>query len=139
MDLAAEMYAFEASAGNTYPGVAQVLIIRRKTGERILIGDDIQVEVVVFDSVEVSLRIVAPFHLRRRLSSATEWTPEEEIDLPADQTDVPADQDVVTLRHRDRIEIGSDLTVILIRIGPNNVALGIEAPLDRSVRREELG
>jgi carbon storage regulator len=45
---------------------------------------------------------------------------------------------VLSRKPGERILIGSDITVTIVRIGPNNVRLGIEAPRDMNIVREEL-
>ena len=45
---------------------------------------------------------------------------------------------VLSRKIGERICIGPDITVTLVRIGPNSVRLGIEAPRDVNVVREEL-
>ena len=34
--------------------------------------------------------------------------------------------------------IGDEVTITIVRIGPNNVRIGIEAPRTMNIRREEL-
>ncbi len=38
----------------------------------------------------------------------------------------------------ERILIGDDVVITVVRIGPNNVRVGIEAPREMSIVREEL-
>jgi carbon storage regulator len=38
----------------------------------------------------------------------------------------------------EKILIGENVTVTIVRIGPNTVRLGIEAPRDMNIVREEL-
>ena len=38
----------------------------------------------------------------------------------------------------ESIRIGSDVTVTIVRIGPNTVRVGIEAPRDVKIVRQEL-
>jgi len=45
---------------------------------------------------------------------------------------------VLSRKPNDRILIGDDIVVKVIRIGPNNVRLGIDAPTDVKIFREEL-
>jgi carbon storage regulator len=45
---------------------------------------------------------------------------------------------VLSRKPGERILIGSDITVTIVRIGPNNVRLGIEAPREMNIVREEL-
>ena len=45
---------------------------------------------------------------------------------------------VLSRKSGERILIGDDVTVTIVRIGPNNVRLGIEAPRDMNIVREEL-
>ncbi|MEX2287839.1 MAG: carbon storage regulator [Planctomycetaceae bacterium] len=45
---------------------------------------------------------------------------------------------VLSRKPGERILIGDDVTVTIVRIGPNNVRLGIEAPRQLNIVREEL-
>jgi len=45
---------------------------------------------------------------------------------------------VLSRKSGERILIGENVTVTIVRIGPNNVRLGIEAPRNMNIVREEL-
>ena len=45
---------------------------------------------------------------------------------------------VLSRRPGERILIGDNVAVTVIRIGPNTVRLGIDAPQDMNIVREEL-
>lgn len=45
---------------------------------------------------------------------------------------------VLSRKPGERIMIGDDVTVTIVRIGPNTVRVGIEAPRDMNIVREEL-
>ena len=45
---------------------------------------------------------------------------------------------VLSRKSGDRIRIGDEVVVTVVRVGPNNVRLGIEAPRTVNVVREEL-
>ena len=45
---------------------------------------------------------------------------------------------VLSRKPGERILIGDDIVVTIVRIGPNNVRVGIEAPRDLNIVREEL-
>lgn len=45
---------------------------------------------------------------------------------------------VLSRKPGERILIGNDITITVVRIGPNTVRLGIEAPRDMNIVREEL-
>lgn len=45
---------------------------------------------------------------------------------------------VLSRKPGERILIGDDITLTIVRIGPNNVRIGIEAPRDTNIVREEL-
>jgi carbon storage regulator len=45
---------------------------------------------------------------------------------------------VLSRKSGERILIGDNVTVTVVRIGPNNVRLGIEAPRELNIVREEL-
>jgi len=45
---------------------------------------------------------------------------------------------VLSRKSGERIRIGDEVAITVVRIGPNTVRLGIEAPRDLSILREEL-
>jgi len=45
---------------------------------------------------------------------------------------------VLSRKPGERILIGKDVAVTIVRIGPNTVRLGIDAPRDMNIVREEL-
>lgn len=45
---------------------------------------------------------------------------------------------VLSRKPGERIHIGNDVQITVVRIGPNNVRIGIEAPRDVNIVREEL-
>ena len=45
---------------------------------------------------------------------------------------------VLSRKPGERILIGDNVTVTIVRIGPNNVRLGFEAPRELNIVREEL-
>lgn len=45
---------------------------------------------------------------------------------------------VLSRRQHERIRLGDSIVVTVVRIGPDKVRLGIEAPADMLILREEL-
>jgi carbon storage regulator len=45
---------------------------------------------------------------------------------------------ILTRRQRESLKIGSDVTVTILRIRGNQVRLGVDAPKDVAVHREEI-
>ena len=45
---------------------------------------------------------------------------------------------VLSRKMGERILIGDNVTVTIVRIGPNNVRIGIDAPREMNIVREEL-
>ena len=45
---------------------------------------------------------------------------------------------VLSRKAGERILIGDDIKVTVVRIGPNTVRLGIDAPREKNIVREEL-
>lgn len=45
---------------------------------------------------------------------------------------------VLSRKTSERIRIGDEIVVTIVRIGPNSVRIGIEAPRDTNIVREEL-
>lgn len=45
---------------------------------------------------------------------------------------------VLSRKPGETIRIGNDITIMVVRIGPNTVRIGIEAPREMDIVREEL-
>ena len=45
---------------------------------------------------------------------------------------------VLSRKPGEKILIGENITVTIVRIGPNNVRIGIDAPRDMNIVRDEL-
>jgi len=45
---------------------------------------------------------------------------------------------VLSRKPGEKILVGDNVTITIVRIGPNTVRLGIEAPRDMNIVREEL-
>jgi len=45
---------------------------------------------------------------------------------------------VLSRKPGEKILIGDQITVTIVRIGPNNVRIGIDAPRDMNIVRDEL-
>lgn len=45
---------------------------------------------------------------------------------------------VLSRKPGERIRVGDDIAITIVRIGPNNVRVGIEAPRELNIAREEL-
>ena len=45
---------------------------------------------------------------------------------------------VLSRRVSEKIRIGDDIVITIVRIGPNTVRVGVDAPLSLNVVREEL-
>jgi carbon storage regulator len=45
---------------------------------------------------------------------------------------------VLSRKPGEKILVGENITITIVRIGPNTVRLGIEAPRDMNIVREEL-
>lgn len=45
---------------------------------------------------------------------------------------------VLSRKVNERIQVGKQITITVVRIGPNSVRIGIEAPPDLAIVREEL-
>ena len=45
---------------------------------------------------------------------------------------------VLSRKPGERIRVGEDIRITIIRIGPNSVRVGIDAPHDLNIVREEL-
>lgn len=45
---------------------------------------------------------------------------------------------VLSRKVGERVLVGKDVVITVVRIGPNSVRIGIEAPKDQEIVREEL-
>lgn len=45
---------------------------------------------------------------------------------------------VLSRKVNERIQVGNQITITVVRIGPNSVRIGIEAPPELAIVREEL-
>jgi carbon storage regulator len=45
---------------------------------------------------------------------------------------------VLTRKVNERIRVGEDITITVVRLGPGSVRIGIDAPAHLSIVREEL-
>ncbi|MCL4112082.1 UNVERIFIED_CONTAM: hypothetical protein GTU68_015716 [Idotea baltica] len=45
---------------------------------------------------------------------------------------------VLSRKAGERIRVGDDIVVTIVRVGPNSVRVGIEAPREMNIVREEL-
>ncbi len=45
---------------------------------------------------------------------------------------------VLSRKSGEKIQIGDNISLTIVRIGPNSVRIGIEAPREMSILREEL-
>ncbi len=45
---------------------------------------------------------------------------------------------VLSRNRNERIFVGPDITVTIVRIGPNSVRIGIDAPAELLIQREEI-
>jgi carbon storage regulator len=45
---------------------------------------------------------------------------------------------VLSRKPGEKIHIGENVTITIVRIGPNTVRLGIDAPKDMNIARDEL-
>lgn len=55
-----------------------------------------------------------------------------------DKTQGEKDMLVLSRKTSERILIGDDVAITIVRIGPNSVRIGIEAPKNMNIVREEL-
>lgn len=102
-----------------------MLTVTRKTNERIMVGDDIVVEVRKIDQSYATLKISssAPVPMKR----------EEAVGKPA-----VAGLIVVSRAVGQRVLIGDDVVVEVRHVEPGRAKVGIEAPRHMLLLREEL-
>jgi carbon storage regulator CsrA len=94
---------------------ATMLVISRTPGTVMMIGDDVEVELVAFRSESADLRVIRR-ELRGRLTSESDHM----------------------LRPNDRIDLGDGCACSLVAILPDRVRLGFTAPKFTPVHRKEV-
>ena len=101
-----------------------MLVLSRKPGESIVIGDDIIIEVARITPPTIDLAITAPPWVRRLL------VPE--------YIQVPADQEVISRHCNESLQLGGDIQIFVVDIRKNDkVRLGIDCPRGLAVRRRD--
>ena len=116
-----------------------MLVLPRKLGQSIVIGDVIAVQVSSITEEEIGLRIEAPFDLTRWFSPSGSSLFAVEEDWFAGGHEIPADQEIVSLQVGQSIKLGSTVAITPIRIRNDKVRLGIHAPREIGIRRKEIG
>ncbi len=114
-----------------------MLVLSRKMNEHIIINDDIAVTVLRFTGASVRLGIRAPGDtrvLRLEISG-----PEAEIKpLEGDEIHKGDGMLVLSRRRDEAIRIGPWITITVVEVRGDKVRLGIEAPKEFPVHRNEV-
>lgn len=123
-----------------------MLILMRRPGESILIGDEIVVTVVGFERNRVKVGVKAPRHIPVDREEVAERKARNEPPPPsthpaqaeASQPSSKSGMLVVMRRPGERILVGSAIVVVVVGFERNRVRLGIIAPRGIPVDREEI-
>ncbi len=137
-----------------------MLVLPRGKNERVIIGDDIAVGVIEVRRDEVQLGIDAPNELTvypqpdfettapgtiplfsslwRRIASYVRGKPAADTSAPLPSSSTSNAHLVISRKKDEMLTIGDRITVMVIEIRGDKVRLGIEAPKEVTVHREEV-
>lgn len=123
-----------------------MLVLTRMRDESIMIGDDIEVQVVDIRSDKIRLRIVAPKHISIHRKELYDVIKLENLKRPPvieGDASVAQKRDggggLVLSRERGQIiMIGDDIEVMIVDIRGDNVRIGTTAPKNIKVHRLEV-
>jgi carbon storage regulator len=123
------------------------LVLTRHLGESIMIGEDVEVQVVGLKSGTVRIKIVAPRSIavhRREVFDAIQASPAlpEAIpalpEAPSPRPGKPQGGLVLTRLPHQSIMIGEEVELMVVEVRPNAVKLKISAPRNVAVHRREV-
>jgi carbon storage regulator len=130
------------------PGTRRLggLVLTRHLDESIMIGDEVELQVVGIKSGTVRLKIVAPRSIpvhRREVFDAIRSSPApQEVAPPAEPNIVrpgkPQGGLVLTRSAQQSIMIGGEVEIAVVEIRPSTVKLRISAPKSVAVHRREV-
>jgi carbon storage regulator len=116
------------------------LVLTRKLGEKIMVGDDIVIQVTLIAGNKVRLGIRAPDSVPILREEALATEPGKRTRrAPADGS--PRDGNgtlVLTRKLGEKIMVGDDIVIQVTLIAGNKVRLGIQAPQSLPIHREEI-
>jgi carbon storage regulator len=118
-----------------------VLILSRLRGETVVIGDDVRVTVADIRGHKVRLAVLAPcgtaVHREEVYRAIAEEIGGGPVPSGGDLSGVYGNL-VLTRKKDEKIRIADDVTVMVIEVRGDKVRLGIDAPREVSVHREEV-
>jgi carbon storage regulator len=122
------------------------LVLTRHLGESIMVGDEVEVQVVGIKSGTVRLKVVAPRSIpvhRREVFDAIRsgFAPPEpapRLEGTAPRGGKPAGGLVLARMARESIMIGEDVEIAVVESRPSTVKLRISAPKSVPVHRREV-
>lgn len=122
------------------------LVLTRHLGESIMIGEDVEVQVVGLKSGTVRLKVVAPrtipVHRREVFDTIRSEiglaVPPPVAQRPAMRSVKPAGGLVLARCARESIMIGEDVEIGVVEVRPSTVKLRISAPKSVAVHRREI-
>ena len=129
-----------------------MLVLARRCGQSIMVGDEIKVAIVDIRGDKVKLEITAPKHLpidRQETRGSTNMAKYNNDVDELTYANEPIDnrinhcrgKDYVTVlhrRHREPLVIGDEIEVVIVNVGRGNVRLGIAAPRNIPILRQEI-
>ncbi|MDR2737130.1 MAG: carbon storage regulator [Gracilibacteraceae bacterium] len=107
-----------------------MLVLTRKIGQKIIIGDDIEVMLAAVGGGMAHISVYAPADIPvvRQDEAAADRVLERHADVPM----------VITRKVSEQILVGSNIQIMLVSIIGDTVRLGIEAPRDIKIMRQEV-
>ena len=105
-----------------------MLVLTRKIGQKIIIGDDIEIVLTAVGSGLAHIAVHAPADVPVRRQEETELRVRNREDEPQ----------IIARRVSERILLGSNMEIMLVSIIGDAVRLGIDAPRDIKIMRQEV-
>jgi carbon storage regulator len=140
----------EPAQENLSPKKLGGLVLTRHLGESIMIGEEVEVEVVGLKSGTARLKIIAPRSIavhRREVFDEIQSNPHPPrfadaettgLASPADRPSKPRGGLVLTRSAHQSIMIGDEVEIAVVEVRPSTVKIKIVAPRTVSVHRREV-
>lgn len=103
-----------------------MLVLTRREGESVMIGDDVQVLIEKTEKNKVSLRIESHKELPICIN---------ELLYPIERTGFSL---IVSRREGQSVFIGGNIEIQIVVTNNNSIRIGVKAPMEISVKRQEI-